>query len=164
MPRARAFPVTALIFALSGCSDPAAPGMGGPSGAQGPPMRMEATIDGRVLEATVEGGFASSGLEVNKGGIQLSAEFTGSSGDAHAPVTGSPKFRLDVMGSPAGGPLPARVEFTRYNAFSGALYWIAPGQSVELWLGLYHVTEDHYDFGPFPVTVERRSHDAESGL
>lgn len=164
MPHVRDFPVTALIFALSGCSEPADPGAGGPSGSQVPSMRMEATIDGRLLEATAAGGFASSGIEVNKGGIQLSAEFSGSSGDAHAPVTGSPKFRLDVMGSPAGGALPARVEFTRYDAFSGALYWIAPGQSVELWLGLYHVTEDHYDFGPFPVTVERRSHEAESGL
>lgn len=165
MLHVRVLPFTALTFAvLSGCSEPADPDMGTPPAAQLSSMRMEATIDGRLLEATAEGGFASSGIEVNKGGIQLSAEFRGSSGDAHAPVAGSSKFRLDVLGSPGGAALPARVEFTRYDAFSGALYWIAPGQSVELWLGLYHVTEDHYDFGPFPVTVERRSHEADSAL
>jgi len=165
MSQLRVFPITALTFAaLAACSEPADPGENIPPGSQTASMRMEATIDGRLLEATVHEGFASSGIEVNKGGIQLSAAFRGSNGDAHAPVTGSPKFRLDVMGSPTGAPLPARVEFTRYDPFSGALYWIAPGQRVELWLGLYHVTEDHYDFGPFPVLVERRSHESESDL
>ena len=152
-----------LLLIVTACSEPVIPGDGSPAESEQSPMRMEAIIDGRRVAASADAGFETSGLEVNKGGIQLSVAFHGSSGDAHAPVSGSSKFRLDVLGSPAGAPLPERVEFTRYDPFSGALYWIAPGQAVQMWLGLYHVSEGHYDFGPFPITIERRSHEPDSG-
>ena len=163
MPHRNSFRALLLSPIVAACTEAVVPGGDVPPESESPAMRMEATIDGRRVDASADAGFELGRVEVNKGGIQLSATFLGSSGDAHAPVANSSKFRLDVLGSPAGAPLPQRVEFTRYDQFSGALYWIAPGQTVELWLGLYHVSEDHYDFGPFPINVERRSHEADSG-
>lgn len=119
-------------------------------------MRMSARIDGRTYVASDPDGFSEPHIEVNKGGIHLSAAFTRAS--PNDPSVTAASHILTVAGSAAGDPLPARVEFTRTDAFSGTLYWIAPGQAVTLWLGLYDVPGERHVFGPFSVVIERRSH------
>lgn len=119
-------------------------------------LRMSARIDGRTYVAADPGGFPVQHIEVNKGGIRLAATFDGSSGSG-LPVNEA-NHQLTVAGSPDGDPLPERVVFNRTGAFSGTLYWIAPGQAVELWVGLYHVPSARHVMGPFPVTIERRAH------
>ncbi len=123
---------------------------------KGSGTRMSALIDGRTYVATDPGGFSVHRIEVNKGGIRLNATFSRTSaGDQ--PVNAS-DYVLTVAGSPTGAALPERVEFTRSDAFGGTLYWIAPGQAITLWIGLYHVPGERHVMGPYPVTVERRSH------
>jgi hypothetical protein len=118
-------------------------------------LELAARIDGRIYEAADPDGFAVGRIEVNKGGIRLNATFRGTSGAAINAVD----YELTVAGSADGEPLPERVAFTRVDAFSGTLYWIAPGQAVELWVGLYHGPTGRHVFGPYPIVVERRSHD-----
>lgn len=124
-------------------------------------MRMSARIDGRTYVVSDPDGFDVARIEVNKGGIRLNATFTRAS--AADPSVSAASHLLTVAGSAAGGPLPARVEFTRTDAFSGTLYWIAPGQAVTLWLGLYDRPAERHVFGPFPVVLERRSHTGTGG-
>jgi hypothetical protein len=154
MSRARPFLLAAVAAACHGdpVTLPNLPDGPAPAGA----LRMAARIDGRTYIATDPEGFPVQQIEVNKGGIRLAATFQGSSASG-LPVNQT-DHQLTVAGSPEGGPLPERVVFSRTDAFSGTLYWIAPGQAVELWVGLYHVPTARHVMGPFPVTVERRSH------
>lgn len=146
-----------FVAALLACTDATSPR---PPAAPAPPastLRMNALIDGHVYVAAAPDGFGGVRIEVNKGGIWLAADFAGV-GRVDG-VVNAVDFLLSVAGTEDGGPLPAGVEFTRRDAFSGSLYWIAPGQTVETWLGLYHRSAAHYDFGPYPVWIQRRSHD-----
>lgn len=119
-------------------------------------LEMSARIDGRTYLATEAAGFADQHIEVNKGGIRLSVSFHSES--AGSPTVNPVDYRLTVTGSESGDPLPERVVFSAASPFEGSLYWIAPGQAVELWIGLYHEPEGRHIFGPFPITLERRSH------
>jgi hypothetical protein len=121
------------------------------------PLRMNARIDGFVYTATTEAPFQSRDIEVNKGGVRIDATFSNAGGNLTAPLTPA-DFELRVSGSAAGGPLPSRVEYTPDDAFSGSLYWIAPGQSVPVFLGLYQKSRAAYVLGPYSVTITRRAH------
>ncbi len=121
------------------------------------PLRMNARIDGFVYTATTEAGFGTRTIEVNKGGVRIEATFANAGGHLTAPLTAA-DFELRVRGTAAGGPLPSRVEYTPYDAFSGSLYWIAPGQSVPVFLGLYQKSSAGYVLGPHSVTITRRAH------
>ena len=121
------------------------------------PILMNARIDGFVYTATAGAGFEVPGVEVNKGGVRLSATFANTGGNLTAPLT-SQDFELRVAGSATGGEFPARVEYTSYDAFSGSLYWIAPGQSVPVYIGLFQKSRGDFVFGPHRVTITRREH------
>ena len=121
------------------------------------PLRMNARIDGFVYTATSEASFPVRDIEVNKGGVRIAATFANAGGNLTAPLTGV-DFELRVSGSAAGGPLPSRVEYTPDDAFSGSLYWIAPGQAVPVFLGLFQKSTGAYVLGPWPVTITRRAH------
>lgn len=120
------------------------------------PFRMDAKIDGFIYSATPTSGFPVQHIEVNKGGVRLSATFANAGGTLTAPLTPA-DFELRVTGSPAGGPFPSRVEYTAYDAFSGSLYWIAPGQAVPVFIGLYQKSRGQFVLGPHRVVIERRS-------
>jgi hypothetical protein len=122
-----------------------------------PPLRMNAEIDGFVYVATTEQGFDVTGIEVNKGGVRISATFANAGGNLTAPLTAA-DFELRVTGSEAGGPLPSRVEYTPDDAFGGSLYWIAPGQAVPVHMGLYQKSTGGFVLGPYAVTITRRPH------
>lgn len=121
------------------------------------PLRMNARIDGFVYSATTEAGFPVSGIEVNKGGVRVSATFANAGGNLTAPLTGV-DFELRVSGSVSEGPLPSRVAYTADDAFGGSLYWIAPGQAVPVFIGLYQKSRSAYVLGPYAVTITRRPH------
>jgi hypothetical protein len=121
------------------------------------PLRMNARIDGFVYSATTEAGFPVGGIEVNKGGVRVSATFANAGGNLTAPLT-AVDFELRVSGSVAEGPLPSRVVYTADDAFGGSLYWIAPGQAVPVFIGLYQKSRSAYVLGPYPVTITRRPH------
>jgi len=156
--------VILLATTATACGEPLAPGGNAPPEPVAIPMRMEAIIDGQRVVASVESGFELALIDVNKGGIQVSATFRGSAGDPQSPATSSPNVRLDVVGSATGAALPQGVEFTRYDAFSGGIYRIGPGQTVSLWLGLYHVAQERYIFGPFSISVRRRAIEDDTSL
>lgn len=155
MPRASLVALLALAAACQAdaVTIPQLPEAPAPDGA----IRMSARIDGRTYVASNPGGFSIQHIQVNKGGIRLGATFQGAAGGG---AVNAASHQLTVAGTPDGGPLPERVVFNRYDAFSGSLYWIAPGQAVELWVGLYEPRTGRYLLGPWPITVERRSHDA----
>ena len=121
------------------------------------PLRMNARIDGFVYTATTEAGFQARGIEVNKGGVRIEATFANAGGNLTAPLTPA-DFELRVSGSAAGGALPTRVEYTPDDAFSGSLYWIAPGQAVPVFIGLYQKSRGGYVLGPYSMTITRRPH------
>jgi hypothetical protein len=154
-------PVLALAAVLGACQpDPfTVPDIPDPPIGDGK-LQMSARIDGRTYLATDPTGFSIQHIEVNKGGIRLSATFR--SGTAGSPAVNPVDYRLTVSGSETGEPLPERVVFSPSRPFEGSLYWIAPGQAVELWIGLYHGPTGRYVFGPFPITLERRSHDTDT--
>lgn len=156
--RARA--LTATVLLLAACSaDPSGPGPIGP--APPPPgstdLQMAASIDGHAYLVTVPEGFPVSLIEVNKGGILLSATFHDRGGRASA--INAVEYQLTVTGSPDGAPLPSGVDFTRTDAFSGSLYWLAPGQEVDLWIGLFRIPTGEHVLGPYSVAVQRRAHE-----
>ena len=126
-------------------------------------IEMAAHIDGRTYTARVPAGFTVAQIEINKGGIRVSATFRNAGDRAEAGINGA-TYQLTVAGSAAGDPLPSRVEFTRTDAFSGTLYWIAPGQELDLWLGLLHEPTGQHVLGPFPIGVRRRSHDGSEAV
>ena len=148
----------ALPFFLAACAgeDPFIPEPVEQPAARAP-LRMNARIDGFVYTATTEAGFPVSGIEVNKGGVRIDATFANAGGNLTAPLT-PVDFELRVSGSESGGPLPSRVDYTAYDAFSGSLYWIAPGQSVPVFLGLYQKSRGDFVLGPYMVTITRRPH------
>ena len=43
-------------------------------------------------------------------------------------------------------------------ALFAPLYWIAPGQSVPVFLGLYQKSKGEFVLGPYAVTITRRPH------
>ena len=114
---------------------------------------MVAHVDGRDYIASDSIGFAGQVVDINKEGILLSAVFRNSHADA--PVNGA-DFRLAATGPDGTAPVAPHVEYTALDPFGGSLYWIAPGQSISVWLGLYHISAGHYDFGPYPLTITRR--------
>lgn len=126
-------------------------------------IEMTARIDGRNYTASAPSGFTVGQIEINKGGIRLSASFRNAGDRTEAGINGA-AYQLTVAGSPAADPLPTRVEFTRTDAFSGTLYWIAPGQEVDLWLGLLHQPTGQHVLGPFRIGLRRRSHDGLDGV
>lgn len=159
MPRAVPLVLAAVIAACQ--SDSFIPDLPEPSPQPDAALQMSARIDGRVYVASDPGGFPVQHIEVNKGGIRLDATVQRES--ASGAAVSRVDYELTVAGSPDGGPLPERVVYSRVDAFSGTLYWIAPGQSVELWVGVYHVPDGRHILGPWPITVQRRSHGDDGG-
>lgn len=148
----------AVLVACADSGSPVGPGSpGSPAPATGS-VSLVAHIDGHDYLASRDSGFAVGEIPINKGGIVLRAAALNGTGTLSAPFTAE-NYELRVMGGPSGAPLPAAVEFTRYDAFSGSLYWIAPGQTVTLYLGLVRRQTDSTELGPFAVAVHRLPHD-----
>lgn len=105
---------------------------------------MRVTVDETVVDFT--GGctpsVASVTIATEGGAVQ--ASFLRGDGTAEPLVT-SPNFELRVE--------PAE-RFTRIDGFSGTLSGGEAGTSDQVSFSLYHVPEDHVDFGPCSLTVD----------
>lgn len=135
-----------------------------PTGTPAPPtgpsigeFAMIARIGDIRAMATASHGFGDTVVTVGKGGFILKTSFQNASAVAHAAVTPS-EYELRVSGDPSGAPLAERVVYTPLGEFEGSFYWVAPGQKVETWIGLWHKSEKHYDAGPYRMYIERTPH------
>jgi hypothetical protein len=64
-------------------------------------------------------------------------------------------FRLSAYADVNGTALPGDLSFIRSGPFGGTLTGLDPGQTIDIFFALQHVTESHLDFGPIPLTVSR---------
>jgi hypothetical protein len=100
-------------------------------------------------------GFNLQTLTINNLGFTInSAEFRRADGNPET-IINLEDFRLAVAGDADGGPLPAGVVFTRSGPFSGNVAGIQEGQTIQVFISLYHIEPEHNDFGPVALTVTR---------
>lgn len=128
-----------------------------PATAESSEFAMVARIGDIAARATESAGFGDTVVTVGKGGFILRTSFQNTSAVAHAAVNGA-DYELRVTGDPDGAPFPERVVYTPLGDFEGSFYWVAPGQIVEVWIGLWHKSENHYDAGPYRLFIEREPH------
>lgn len=146
-----------LAAALMACSELPTSTPAPPSGPSNGEFSMVARIGDIKARATASRGFADTVVVVGKGGFILETSFQNASSVAHAAVTPA-EYELRVTGGPDGEPLAPRVVYTPLSGFKGSFYWVAPGQKVETWIGLWHKSEEHYDAGPYRMFIEREPH------
>lgn len=147
--------VPALL--LAGCSEL-------PTDAPTPPSepnRGEFALIARIgdirARATDSDGFRDTLVTVGKGGFILKTTFQNAGAVAHTAVTEA-DYELRVTGDAEGALFPERVVYTPLRGFEGSFYWVAPGQLVETWIGLWHKSEKHYDAGPYRLFIQREPH------
>lgn len=148
--------VPALL--LASCADlptgsPAPPSAPAPSGE----FAMLARIGDVRVRATESAGFGDTVVTIGKGGFILKVAFENAGLVAHSAVTDA-DYELRLAGDDSGAPLPSGVVYTPFDDFDGSIYWVAPGQRVEAWLGLWHKSAGHYDAGPYRLYIERQPH------
>lgn len=107
------------------------------------------------IEGTAGNGFGNPTVTTETGSVLISsAEFLMADGEPD-PIVNELDFRLAVAGDAAGGALPDDVTFARNGSFTGTIVGIPAGESVQVFISLYHVRPAHNDFGPFPITISR---------
>lgn len=148
---------TLLASSLLACADL-------PTGERIPPAEpadaefaMLARIGDVRLQATQRDGFGDAVVTVGKGGFILKVAFQNAGLVAHSAVTDA-DYELRVSGDASGAPLPDGVVYTAFDDFDGSIYWVAPGQRVAAWIGLWHKSAGHYDAGPYRLYIERKPH------
>jgi hypothetical protein len=107
---------------------------------------MRLTFNGTTT-VTLTGAGGTQSVTLPQGPNTVTAVFLRQDGSPD-PVAVSGVFRLEVT---AVGP----ITFTRSgtNFFAGTLTIGAPLNSVGVQFSLYHIADDHHDFGPFTVNV-----------
>ena len=149
-------PTALLALALAACADL-------PTGAPTPPVTQDvdfamiARIGDIRARATPAAGFGDTVVTVGKGGFILNVSLQNAGLVAHTAVTDA-DYELRVTGDPSGAALPERVVYTPLRDFAGSIYWVAPGQLVETWIGLWHKSAGHYDAGPYRLYIKRKPH------
>ncbi|HEU4801021.1 MAG TPA: hypothetical protein VFS94_10330 [Gemmatimonadales bacterium] len=152
----RVVAVVALCLVAS-CSElptSSAPPPGGPPEFE---FALVARIGDIHARATASAGFGDTVVTVGKGGFILDVSFENAGLVTHSALTES-EYELRLTGTAAGGPLPIGVVYTPFAGFDGSIYWVAPGQRVEVWIGLWHKSGEHYDAGPYRLFIMRRPH------
>ena len=151
IPKLRQAATVAAMFALAGC---------GAEQTDPPDEPSFVTVVLGINQAIeIQGatgvGFGNPTITTETGSVLInSAEFL-LADDEPDPVVNDLDFRLAVAGDAAGGPLPEGVTFARSGSFTGTIAGIEAGESVQVFLSLYHVQPAHNDFGPFPITITR---------
>jgi len=148
-PRRQRTLVAALVaLSLTACKDDA-------SGSNEPDVDlMRLTIAGQVITVSDNGTVTPSGpIVLPVGTSSVSAQFLDATG-VPAPQVTPVEFQLNVL--PAAG---APVSFSRSttNALAGTITASGAAEGVAIRFSLYHIPEQHDDFGPFPVTFSFRN-------
>jgi hypothetical protein len=144
-----------LSGALAGCNSSTDAG-----GLEPDVSRMVITVGdvgspGKDFPATdATNGFAGATADVPLGLVHVSASFFRANGTRESNVTEG-DFQLRAASSASGQPLPAGISFERSGAFSGSVTGLAEGQTVTIYFSLYHVSQEHTDFGPYPLNFHR---------
>ena len=146
-----------LVLSLGGCGDlPTTAPRPNPDPSE-TTFAMIARIGDIRARATPAAGFGDTVVTVGKGGFILNVTFQNAGLVAHTAITDA-NYELRLTGDAAGAPLPERVVYTPFDNFDGSIYWVAPGQQVETWIGLWHKSAGHYDAGPYRLYIKRRPH------
>jgi hypothetical protein len=151
--RRRSVALIAAAFALSlaACKDDAT---GADDHDHEPEIEeMRLSIAGQVITVSDNGTVSPAGpIILPVGTSSVSAQFLDHDGQPDDHVTAA-EFQLNVL--PATG---APVSFTRSttNPFAGTLTATTAAENVVIRFSLFHIEEQHNDFGPFPVTFSFR--------
>lgn len=99
-------------------------------------------------------GFAGATAEVSLGLVSVSATFFRADGSREANVTPT-DFEIRVSSSVGGQVLPPGISFERSGPFAGTITGLAEGQTIALYFSVYHLSQSHNDFGPYPLNFHR---------
>ena len=146
--RFRSFHTTVALlaivpFALACNDDPA--DEGDPAEAV---VAMRLTVGGQTITISETGAVTGGPIVIPRANTAIAAVFLDA---ANAVVSGlDAEFRLEVTSDNA-----SIATFARISAFAGTLTGVAAGQTT-LRFALFHVAENHEDFGfyPVPTTVQ----------
>jgi hypothetical protein len=138
--RIAAFLVLALAMTTAACRESIDPGDPEPEVAT-----IRLTVGGNAVTIAENGAVTGGPLRISTTDQTLTAEFLRADGSPELLVT-SQTHRLDLTGG-------TNVTFTRASAFSGAIRGSAAGTTT-MQVSLFHLEENHPDFGPFPIQVE----------
>jgi hypothetical protein len=110
-------------------------------------VSMRLVVGAQTINVTESGVITGGPIVIGGGTTNITATFLDASGNT---VAGLGDFELRV--TPANTAL---VTFGRVSAFAGTLTRVAAG-STQLSIQLWHLLEQHADFGPFniPITVQ----------
>ena len=130
-----------LLLGIAGCDEST------PPEEEPEVVTMRLTVGTSSVE--VEGGTVTGGpLMVPAGNATLTVEWLRADGTADPLVTDA-EFQLNATVSNT-----AVLTMTRASAFSFTVNGLQSGQSTAVEFALFHLEEQHEDFGPFPVTVQ----------
>jgi hypothetical protein len=107
---------------------------------------MRLTVGAQTVNVADDGTVTGGPIVIAQGNTAISAAFLRADGTADPLVTAD-VFRLDIESDNAG-----IASFVRGGSFSGSLVGAAAGSTI-LRFSLFHLEEQHEDFGPFPVAV-----------
>jgi hypothetical protein len=158
-PRASMAMSLASLLALGACDA----GQTDPTDQEPEIATMVMEVNQGVEFTATSSGFSLQTLVLDNIGFTISsAEFLRADGNPET-VINLEDFRLAVAGDADGGPLPEGVVFTRSGPFSGSVSGIQEGQSLQVFISLYHIEPEHEDFGPVALTVSRPEGDGGGG-
>lgn len=99
-------------------------------------------------------GFAGATAQVPTGLINFEATFFRANGTREANVT-SNDFEIRVASTLGGQPLSSGISFERTGPFTGIITGLEEDQTVTVYFSLYHLSQSHNDFGPYPLNLHR---------
>jgi hypothetical protein len=108
---------------------------------------------GSPYTATDPAGFAGATAQVQLGLFTVSAAFFRANGSPET-IVNSSDFELRVSNNAASQSCSPGLCFERTGAMKGSISRLEPGQSATFYFSLYHVSEGHTDFGPYPLTFQ----------
>ena len=111
--------------------------------------RMELSVGTSVVNVSASGQVTGGPLVLPRGTSTVTARFLRQDGTPDPQVT-TTEFRLAAYTLPSGATFTATA-----GTFAGALSMpsVLAGQALTIGFSLFHVGEQHDDFGPFPVPV-----------
>lgn len=132
------------LLTLSACKDDAVSPDDEPEVAS-----MRLVIGGQTITISDAGVVSpATPLVLPLGGTTITAAFLKANGEPNDNVT-TADFQLNVT---IGSGIPVTFTRSTTNAFAGTLNVTGIASGVQLRFALFHIEEQHEDFGPFPVT------------
>ncbi len=124
-------------------------------------QKLVITIHGQTGTADVSypatdatNGFAGATAQVPSGLVNFEATFLKANGTREANVTPS-DFEIRAASSVDGQPLSGGISFERSGPFTGTITGLEENQTVTVYFSLYHLSQSHSDFGPYPLNLHR---------